>query len=190
MPPPNKRITICCDGTFDDTNERKKPGSHTSRVLRWLLPPTIFHVLWGLRVFAYIKSVERYLLGTEKSPKPFHSNVSRIASAIKPQAKDGTPQIVVYVGGIGALGTPQSRFEEAVTGNTMVYKIRYAYRVIVDNYAPGDRIFLFSYSRGAFTVQALLDLYDGRGYFRKEAWTILTQSGTNTEAFRRPSETT
>jgi len=112
MPPRNKRIVICCDGTFDDfgdTIERKKPGSHTSRVLRWLLPPVIFHVLWGLRVFACIKSVERNLLWTEKLPNPFHSNVSRIASAIKPRAADGTQQIVVYVGGIGALGTPQSR---------------------------------------------------------------------------------
>ncbi len=89
MPPSNKRIVICCDGTFDDfgdTIERKKPGSHTSRVLRWLLPPVIFHVLWGLRVFACIKSIERNLLGTEKLPKPFHSDVSRIASAIKPRA--------------------------------------------------------------------------------------------------------
>jgi uncharacterized protein (DUF2235 family) len=170
MLPPNKRIIICCDGTFDDfgdTIERKKPGSHTSRVLRWLLPPAIFHVLWGLRVFACIKSVERYLLGTKKSPKPFHSNVSRIASAIKPQAGDGTQQIVVYVGGIGALGTSQSRFEEAVTGNTMVYKIRYAYRVIADNYTPGDKIFLFGYSRGAFTVRALVDFIRWAGILQK-----------------------
>lgn len=118
MPPPNKRIIICCDDTFDDfgdTIERKKPGSHTSRALRWLLPPAIFHVFWGLRVFACIKSVERYLLGTEKSPKPFHSNVSRIASAIKPQAEDGTPQIGVCWW--HRSGTPQSRFEEAVTDN-------------------------------------------------------------------------
>ena len=74
---------------------------------------------------------------------------------------------MVYVGGIGALGTPQSRFEEAVTGNTMVYKIRYAYRVIVDNYAPGDRIFLFGYSRGAFTVRALVDFIRWAGILQK-----------------------
>lgn len=127
----------------------------------------IFHVLWGLRVFACIKSVERNLLGTEKLPKPFHSNVSRIASAIKPRAADGTQQIVVYFGGIGALGTPQSRFEEAVTGNTMVYKIRYAYRVLMDNYTPGDKIFLFGYSRGAFTARAVVDFIRWVGILQK-----------------------
>ena len=39
----------------------------------------------------------------------------------------------------------------------MVYKIRYAYRVIADNYTLGDKIFLFGYSRGAFTARALVD---------------------------------
>ncbi len=76
-------------------------------------------------------------------------------------------QMVVYVGGIGALGTPQSRFEEAVTGNTMDYKIRYVYRFIVDNYVDGDEIFLFGYSRGAFTARAVVGLIKWAGILRK-----------------------
>jgi len=104
--------------------------------------------------------------GTEKLPKPFHSDVSRIASAIKPQAADGTQQIV-YVGGIGVLGTPQSRFEEAVAGNTMVYKIRYAYRVLMDNHILGDEIFLFGYSRGAFTARAVVGFIRWAGILQK-----------------------
>lgn len=55
---------------------------------------------------------------------------------------------VIYVGGIGALGTPQSKFEEAVTGNTMNYKICYVYRFIVDNHVDDNEVFLFGYSRG------------------------------------------
>ena len=77
--------------------------------------------------------------------------------------------MVVYVGGIGALGTPQSRFEEAVTGNTMEYKIRYVYRVIVDNYVDGDEIFLFGYSRGAFTARAVVGLIEWAGILKKSA---------------------
>ncbi len=76
-------------------------------------------------------------------------------------------QMVIYVGGIGALGTPQSRFEEAVTGNTMDYKIRYVYRVIVDNYVDGDEIFLFGYSRGAFTARAVVGLIEWAGILKK-----------------------
>lgn len=77
--------------------------------------------------------------------------------------------MVVYVGGIGTLGTPQSRFEEAVTGNTMEYKVRYVYRVIVDNYMDGDEIFLFGYSRGAFTARAVVGLIEWAGILKKSA---------------------
>ena len=170
MPPSGKRIIICCDGTFDDfgdTVERKEPGSYTSRLFRWLLPPVFFHVLWGLRVCAAIKWIEGRLLEPKQISKPFISNISRIATAIKPRAADGTEQMVVYVGGIGGLGTPQSRFEEAVTGNTMVYKIRYVYRVIADNYVEGDEIFLFGYSRGAFTARAVVAFIRWAGIAQK-----------------------
>ena len=64
--------------------------------------------------------------------------------------------MVIYVGGIGALGTQQSRFEEAVTGNTMDYTIRYVYRVNVDNHVDDDEILFFGYSRGAFTARAVV----------------------------------
>jgi hypothetical protein len=168
-----KRIVICCDGTFDDfgdTIERKEPGSYTSRLCRWLLPPVLFHILWGLRVCAGIKWIEErllLLLKPKQPPEPFISNISRIATAIKPRAADGTEQMVVYVGGIGGLGTPQSRFEEAVTGNTMGYKIRHVYRVIADNYMEGDDVFLFGYSRGAFTARAVVGFIRWAGIVRK-----------------------
>lgn len=170
MSPSKKRIVICCDGTFDDfgdTIERKEPGSYTSRLCRWLLPPVLFHILWGLRICAGIKWIEESLLGPKHMLEPFISNISRIATAIKPRAPDGTEQMVVYVGGIGRLGTPQSRFEEAVTGNTMDYKIRYVYRVIADNYVEGDEVFLFGYSRGAFTVRAVVGFIRWAGIVRK-----------------------
>lgn len=166
----NKRIIICCDGTYDDfgdTIERKQPGSHVSRIFRWLLPPFLFHLLWGLRVFPFIKKIERKILGVRQPQLPFCSNISHLASAIKPRAGDGVQQMVIYVGGIGALGTPQSRFEEAVTGNTMSYKVRYVYRYIVDNYVDGDEIFLFGYSRGAFTARAVVGLIRSAGILRK-----------------------
>ncbi len=73
----------------------------------------------------------------------------------------------MYVDGIGVLGTPQSRFEEAVTGNTMVYKIRYAYRVLMDNHTLGDEIFLFGYSRSAFTARAVVGFIRWAGILQK-----------------------
>ena len=191
MPLPKKRIIICCDGTFDDfgdTVQRLRPGSHTSRLARWLLPPLVYHILWVFGFFRVVKRIERKILGIPLPLLAFRSNVSHIASAIKPQATDGTQQMVVYVGGIGALGTPQSRFEEAVTGNTMDYKIRYVYRVLVDNYVPGDEVFLVGYSRGAFTVRAVVDFIKCAGLIHKKymdcfdtVWNAYAERSTDDE---------
>jgi uncharacterized protein (DUF2235 family) len=74
----------------------------------------------------------------------------------------------MYIGGIGAIGSPQSRFEEATTGNTMTYKVRHAYRLIVDNYCEGDEIFLFGFSRGAFTARAIAGFIDWTGLLKKD----------------------
>jgi uncharacterized protein (DUF2235 family) len=166
MPDYKKRIIICCDGTYDDfgeTPERTKPGgSSISRILRWILPPLVYYILCLLRIFSCIKRREIFIRGQRKPTTVRQSNVSRLATSILPyskQEKNGdtkhVQQLVFYIGGIGALGTPQSRVEEAVTGNTMSYKIRYAYQIIMDNYSPGNEILLFGFSRGAFTVRAL-----------------------------------
>lgn len=119
------------------------------------------------RVFPLIKEIERKVVGVRKPQLPFCSNISHLASAIKPCAGDGVQQMVIYIGGIGALGTPQSRFEEAVAGNTMSYKVRYVYRYIVDNYVDGDEIFLLGYSRGAFTARAVVGLIKWAGILKK-----------------------
>ncbi|PVH75989.1 hypothetical protein DL98DRAFT_304708 [Cadophora sp. DSE1049] len=175
---PSKRIIICCDGTYDDfgdTPERTKPGSSVSRFLRWVLPPITYHTIWLLGLFSVWKRFEHWLRGPKNPEAGFQSNVSRLATAILPFSTEQIggitvhkQQIVFYLGGIGALGTPQSRVEEAVTGNTMSYKIRYAYRVIVDNYSQGDDILLFGYSRGAFTVRALVGFIKWAGVLKKE----------------------
>jgi hypothetical protein len=176
-----KRIIICFDGTFDDTGdtpERTKPGSTVSRLSRWILPPLLWQILWVLRIFAVFKWIEHGLLGLgPNTGETLVTNASLLASAIKPLghiAKDegaqlGVHQMVLYIGGIGALGNPQSRVEEAVTGNTMTYKVRYAYRLIVDNYHSGDEIFVFGFSRGAFAARALAELINYQGILKKSA---------------------
>lgn len=175
----SKRIIVCFDGTFDDTGdtpERTKPGSSVSRLCRWILPPLLWQIFWILRVFAVFKWIEHDLLGCGPTVKGKSvTNASLLASAIKPLArsteKGGNQrhihQVTFYIGGIGALGNPQSRVEEAVTGNTMTYKVRYAYRLLVDNYRTGDEIFLFGFSRGAFAARAIAELINFRGICKK-----------------------
>lgn len=82
------------------------------------------------------------------------TNVVLVAEMIKPIAPDKTPQIVYYDEGIGT-----SKFERVsggAFGSGMETIIREAYRFLIFNYEPGDEIFAFGFSRGAYTARSFL----------------------------------
>lgn len=54
------------------------------------------------------------------------------------------------------------------TGVGINRQIRRAYGFIASRYRPGDRIFLFGYSRGAFAVRSLAGMIDKIGLVRKD----------------------
>ncbi len=57
---------------------------------------------------------------------------------------------------------------EVITGRGINRKIRRAYGVLASRYRPGDRIFLFGYSRGAFAARSLAGMIDRVGLLRAE----------------------
>lgn len=73
-----------------------------------------------------------------------------------------SPQVSVYYeAGIQWRG-PRSAWSVA-TGKGIDEQIRRAYGVLASRYRPGDRIFLFGYSRGAFAVRSLAGMIDRVG---------------------------
>lgn len=56
---------------------------------------------------------------------------------------------------------------DVITGRGINRKIRRAYAFLAARYRPGDRIYLFGYSRGAFAVRSLAGLIDRVGLMRK-----------------------
>ncbi len=91
--------------------------------------------------------------GTWNSPEAEHgSHVIRLARGIAPEDADGTPQVVFYDWGIGA---DQDRLKGGLTGVGIDKNIQDAYRFLVHNYERGDQLFLFGFSRGAYTVRSL-----------------------------------
>jgi uncharacterized protein (DUF2235 family) len=67
------------------------------------------------------------------------------------KSKDGKPQLVYYEVGVdGFLG--------GVFGQGLDENIRLAYEWLVENYNDGDEIFIFGFSRGAFTARSLAGL--------------------------------
>ena len=80
------------------------------------------------------------------------TNVVRLAQAVKRTASDGVPQIVFYDEGIGV---DSNKIVGGVTGLGIDKNIQDAYRFLSFNYDQGDEIYLFGFSRGAYTVRSL-----------------------------------
>ena len=80
------------------------------------------------------------------------TNVVLIAESVRPTAKDGTPQIVYYDEGVGT--GKFDKFRGGVFGVGLLTNMREAYRFLIFNYEPGDEIFVFGFSRGAYTARS------------------------------------
>ncbi len=96
------------------------------------------------------------------------TNVFKIKQAIAPYSKDGWPQVVFYDEGIGARGLWVSRITRGATGLGLKKNIEDAYRFVMDNYAEGDQLFFFGFSRGAYTVRSTAGLLRKCGLLRRE----------------------
>ena len=87
--------------------------------------------------------------GTWNSPeKELVSNVTKTARAVLPTDKQGVVQTVFYDWGLGSYHDEKLA---GLTGKGIDKNIRDGYRFLVHNYETGDEIFLFGYSRGAYT---------------------------------------
>jgi uncharacterized protein (DUF2235 family) len=105
----------------------------------------------------------------------FPTNVLKLARAIKPSVKN-TQQHVFYDWGLGSY---HNNIIAGATGRGIHKNILDCYRYIVQNYSPNDKIYLFGFSRGAYTVRALSGLINNCGILKRidarliaQAWKI------------------
>ncbi|HEY7776604.1 MAG TPA: DUF2235 domain-containing protein [Kineobactrum sp.] len=113
--------------------------------------------------------------GTWNDPESENpTNVLRIARALSPLAAGGHKQVVFYDWGAGSY---YARVSGGTSGLGMMKNIQDGYRFIVQNYKPGDRLFLFGFSRGAYTVRCLAGMLNNCGILKRE------QAGRIPEAF-------
>ena len=98
-----------------------------------------------------------------------YTNVSRLAWAIKPvDERSGTTQIVFYQSGVGTDGDLTSRLGGGALGLGLSHNIRDAYAFVCNNYMAGDEIFLFGFSRGAYTARSIGGLIGYAGLLGKQ----------------------
>lgn len=91
----------------------------------------------------------------------------RLARVVRPVAADGTSQIVYYHPGVGT-GNGLDRLIGGGTGVGLARNVRDAYAFLVNNYRDGDEIFLFGFSRGAYTARSVAGLIGRIGLLRKQ----------------------
>jgi uncharacterized protein (DUF2235 family) len=106
--------------------------------------------------------------GTANEFKQDRTNVVKLCGAM---IKDRNTQSVYYHPGIGTMAAPgfvtkASALFARVAGKAFGYGLKgdicAAYTFLMNHYRPGDDIYLFGFSRGAYTaraVAAMLDLY-------------------------------
>lgn len=106
--------------------------------------------------------------GTWNRPEELNSddqptNVLRLARSISRVTNEGSKQVVFYDWGIG------SYHNSALAGGIgmgLEKNVMDGYRFLVHNYEPGDRIYLFGFSRGAYTVRSLSALINNAGILK------------------------
>jgi uncharacterized protein (DUF2235 family) len=95
------------------------------------------------------------------------TNVVKMARAILPVDRQGLHQVVFYDWGVGSEEL-DDRLSGGIAGLGLDKNIQDAYRFLVHNYAKGDEIFLFGFSRGAYTARSAAGFIRNAGILKKQ----------------------
>ena len=94
------------------------------------------------------------------------TNVTKLALAIAAQDRDGKEQRTFYHRGVGT--NRWERIRGGAFGIGLSRDVREVYRFLVLNYDPGDELFFFGFSRGAFTARSAAGFVRNAGILRRE----------------------
>lgn len=107
--------------------------------------------------------------GTWNEPDQNPTNVIKIAHHLAPVDKYGTQQVVFYDQGVGT-GGGVDKFIGGATGKGIEKNVLDGYRFIIHNYDEKDEIYLFGFSRGAYTARAIAGMINAIGILPKDLW--------------------
>lgn len=98
--------------------------------------------------------------GTGNAFTTQESNIWRLFQALDQSQPD---QIARYIPGVGTSGFRPFAMLDGATGIGVPSNVRKLYRFLCWNWRPGDEIWMFGFSRGAFTVRTLIGLIHHEG---------------------------
>jgi len=118
------------------------------------------------------KRLALFFDGTWNKPDN-NTNVWRLALMLADKGEDGVPQEKYYDEGVGT--RLLDRFTGGAFGYGLSENVRDGYRWLMEHYNPGDEIFLFGFSRGAFTARSLSGVIARCGLLKPDAPMSFTQ---------------
>lgn len=120
------------------------------------------------------KNIALFSDGTGNSSATlFKTNVWRLYQALD---LSGPDQIAYYDDGVGTSSFKPFAILGGGLGLGLKRNVKQLYAFLSSNYEPGDRIYAFGFSRGAFTIRVLVDLVHDQGLAKKD--------GTEAELWR------
>jgi hypothetical protein len=146
-----KRIILLLDGTWNDSDF----GAQDTNIVR--IREIIARTLWAEND------------DTPEPVAPAASVVTADASTgpVTPKAYAQMSNIVFYERGVGT-GAFLNRFFGGALGKGLSRNIRRAYKFLSFHYQPGDQVFIFGFSRGAFTARSLVGYIHAAGLLKRD----------------------
>lgn len=114
------------------------------------------------------KRIAAFFDGTWNRPdeKNGPTNVVKLYQAVAPTDASGMEQRKFYDTGVGT--GPFDRIRGGAFGWGLSEKIKDGYRFIAEAFEPNDEIFLFGFSRGAYTARSTAGLIRNSGILKRE----------------------
>ncbi len=113
-----------------------------------------------------MKRLALFCDGTWNDPDS-DTNVSRLHGWVAAQDAQGVRQLSKYIKGVGL--KPFERLLGGTLGKGLSANVLEGYAWLVDNYEDGDEIYLFGFSRGAYTARSIAGVIVKCGLLRRGA---------------------
>lgn len=117
----------------------------------------------------------------DENNRTYPTNVLKMVRAISAgDPQSGKHQLIYYQTGIGSGGSGFitrfiNRLLCGLTGLGIANNIQACYRFLANNYSNGDEIYLFGFSRGAYTARSLAGMIGSMGLLQKHELDKLPQ---------------
>ncbi|GGI23595.1 DUF2235 domain-containing protein [Pedobacter mendelii] len=114
--------------------------------------------------------------GDTEDGEPIKTNVQKLFESVCNVDEKGVIQIKHYIEGVGTSGSRFRQILDGATGRGLDHNILSAYKFLVWNYIKGDEIYLFGFSRGAYTARSVAGLIRNCGIIRNDDLGLINEA--------------